>query len=173
MAGILIVDGYNILHSWGHLNQAIAKIGLDGARDRLIAELEDYAGTTHTQVIVVFDAYHTQRMLLTQQQRNGVEVVFTRHKETADHYIERLVSTLDTRQYDVRVATSDGVEQVVVMGRGASRISARELEIDVKNARRERNTRMERQHHAKRHTLETLIDPETLRRLRDSLPKED
>ena len=61
MAGILIVDGYNILHSWGHLNQAIAKIGLDGARDRLIAELEDYAGTTHTQVIVVFDAYHTQR----------------------------------------------------------------------------------------------------------------
>ena len=73
MAGILIVDGYNILHSWSHLNQAISRIGLDGARDRLIAELEDYAGTTHTQVIVVFDAYHTQRMLLTQQQRNGVE----------------------------------------------------------------------------------------------------
>ena len=77
------------------------------------------------------------------------------------------------RQYDVRVATSDGVEQVVVMGRGASRISARELEIDVRNARRERNTRMERQHSAKKHTLETLIDPETLQRLRDSLPKED
>ena len=100
-------------------------------------------------------------------------MVFTRQKETADHYIERLVSTLDTRQYDVRVATSDGVEQVVVMGRGASRISARELEIDVRNARRERNTCMEHHRSAKRHTLETLIDPETLRRLRESLPKEE
>ena len=173
MAGILIVDGYNILHSWSHLNRAINEVGLEAARDRLISELEDYAGTTKTQVVVVFDAYHTDRMTLTQNRRNRVEVVFTRKKETADHYIERLVSTLDTRQYDVRVATSDGVEQVVVMGRGASRISARELEIDVKNARRERNTQMEKTRVAKKHTLETLMDPDTLRKLRASLEKEE
>ena len=151
------------------LKELSIRWGSGAARDKLISELEDYAGYADVQIIVVFDAYHTDRMQLTQEGKNSVEVVFTRKKETADHYIERLVSTLDTRQYDVKVATSDGVEQVVVMGRGASRLSARELEIDIMQAKRERNRQMDRIQPIKPHTLENLLDPKILKKLRESL----
>ncbi len=173
MTRILIVDGYNIIHAWPDLMSLIRNNGLQAARDRLISEMEDYAGYTHTRVIIVFDAYHTDRLVLTQSSHNHVEIVFTRQKETADHYIERLCSELETMKYDVCVASSDAVEQIIVMGRGATRISARELDLELRRMKSERDSRMDHLAKSSRHTLESMIDPQTLASWRESLSKEE
>jgi predicted RNA-binding protein with PIN domain len=161
MAGILIVDGYNILHSWSHLNRAINEVGLEAARERLISELEDYAGTTRTQVVVVFDAYHTDRMSLTQHVKNRVEVVFTRKKETADHYIERVVTSLP-KHYKVRVATGDGLEQLIIYGQGAIRMTARELWNEVQAVETELRERFIENRPPKNNILADHLDEESL-----------
>lgn len=125
---LLIVDGYNVLNfGWPGL---MAK-GLDGARDRMIEDLHDYAGYTGQSVVAVFDAWKSDRLDRSIEVRGLLTIVFTRRGETADHYIERLCEDkrklVAAGRLEVRVATSDLVEQTVVFGRGATRISAREL----------------------------------------------
>lgn len=133
---LLIVDGYNVLNQGKGLLQGKP---LDDARDQLIRELADYAGSTGQQVIVVFDAWKADRMQRTQEAHGALTVVFTKRGETADHYIERLCDErardVDLGRLELRVATSDLVEQTVVFGRGAARISARELLSDMQAAR--------------------------------------
>ena len=131
MAGrkrLLIVDGYNILNfAWPGLMGS----GLDAARDKLIDGLHDYAGYTAQYVVAVFDAWKSDRLDRSIEIRGQLTIVFTRRGETADHYIERLCDDkrrlIDAGKLEVRVATSDLVEQTVIFGRGATRISAREL----------------------------------------------
>lgn len=124
---ILIVDGYNVINA----QKGAASESLADARDRLLSELMDYAGYSGQQVILVFDAWLSDRMQRTQEQYGQVSVVYTQKGETADHYIERLcdayAADIEFRRAEVRVATSDGVEQTIVLGRGAIRLSAREL----------------------------------------------
>lgn len=162
MKQLLVVDGYNIIHDWPELRALTEKTGLDAARDRLLETLADYSGFYQLDVVVVFDAYKTDRMSLTLETRAGVEVVFTRKAETADQYIERLVDSLDPRAVQVRVATSDAMEQTVALGRGAIRMSARELQEEVRVARRERKQVLERRVRVKPNTLGSLLPQETL-----------
>ena len=134
---VLVVDGYNILNAMeGGITRPIGD-----ARDRLTARLSDYAGFSGQSIVLVFDAWLSDRMARTQEQDGPVTVVYTRKGETEDHYIERLCDgyarDVELGSMELRVATSDGVEQTVVMGRGASRVSAREILREMESVRRE------------------------------------
>jgi len=133
---LLLVDGYNVLNAWKGI---LSGRSLADARDQLVARLHDYAGTTGQKVIVVFDAWQSDRPMRSIEENGQITVVFTQQKETADHYIERVCDELSERvragHTILRVATSDGVEQTIIMGRGAQRVSARELLYELEGAR--------------------------------------
>lgn len=130
----LFVDGYNIINSWESLKKKQA-ISLEEARDELIETLAEYHHYSGIEIVVVFDAHFVKKNRGNEIDYKGIKVVFTKENETADHYIE---STLDKvgRMKRIRVATSDWLEQQMVLSRGGTRISARELEIEIKNETR-------------------------------------
>ena len=137
---LLVVDGYNVLGAWPQLTQGKS---LDEARDALIHRLHDYAGYSGQKIVVVFDAWQSDRRMRTVEKQGALTVVFTQRAETADHYIERLCDEaapkVNAGRMELRVATSDGVEQTVVMGRGAVRLSSRELMYEMNQARASAN----------------------------------
>ena len=124
MKPLLYVDGYNIIGAWAEADRE--NWPLDECRDRLVHLLQDYAGYTGQEVCVVFDGYRADRTVRTVEDRDNLTVVYTRHGETADHYIERMCQQLP-KYREARVATSDSIEQTIILGRGATRMSAREL----------------------------------------------
>ena len=125
----LLVDGYNIIHAWEELS-ALAREDLDGARAKLIDLLRNYQSWRGCQVIVVFDAYKIKGGKGSVEQLGDLYVVYTKEAETADMYIERTTYQL-SRDNRVRVATSDGLEQMIILGHGAVRMSAAELKYEV------------------------------------------
>ena len=129
----LIVDGYNIIHAWDDLRE-LMQTDLGAARDRLIDMLCDYQGLRSGELILVFDAYKVaggkQRVL----KYNNIYVVYTKEAETADQYIEKTVHEL-AKNNEITVATSDGLEQVIIFGGGAVRMSARDLRADYNSLR--------------------------------------
>ena len=136
---VLIVDGYNVLNAWrSNLNSADT---MADARDELARRLQDYAGFSGQRVILVMDAWLSDRTVRTEEVSGPLTIVFTRKGELADHYIERLCDEYAHRVemglMELRVATSDGVEQMVVMGRGAVRMSARELLMEMDQVRKQ------------------------------------
>ena len=122
----LLVDGYNIIFSWEELNE-LAKDSLDGARMKLMEELCNYQGYTKQHVIVVFDAYKVKGNPGSVEKYHNIHVVFTKEAETADMYIEKVTHEIG-KKHKVTVATSDGLEQVIIMQQGALRLSAKDLE---------------------------------------------
>lgn len=131
---ILIVDGYNVIHGWEDIRSGT---DLSAARDRLVETLRDYQGYRGGTVIIVFDAHLTRETEVSIEDYGGVRVVYTREGLSADQYIERLVRE-DLRDKPLTVATSDGLQQVMVMREGVLRMSAVELNRLVKSARLER-----------------------------------
>ncbi|ARK21535.1 hypothetical protein CSV69_06350 [Sporosarcina sp. P26b] len=131
---VLLVDGYNIIGAWPELQQ-LKQEDFAQARDRLIERMAEFQANKGWRVIVVFDA-HLVPGIEKRKKQYRVEVVFTRENETADERIEKLVSELTDRLTQIHVATSDLVEQWVVFAQGALRISARELEIAMKEVDR-------------------------------------
>ena len=129
----LLVDGYNIIHAWDEL-RTLSRQDLDGARQRLIDRLRNYQGWKKCKVIVVFDAYKVKGNPGSVERAGEVYVVYTKEAETADMYIERTTYALakERREHRVRVATSDGLEQMIILGHGAVRMPAAELEFEVK-----------------------------------------
>ncbi len=124
----LLVDGYNIIFSWDELAET-ARENLDLARTRLINLMCNYQGFKRCNLILVFDAYKVKSSQEIEKY-GDVTVVYTKHAETADNYIERTAHKL-SRENRVRVATSDGTEQVIILGQGAYRVSAREFKFEV------------------------------------------
>lgn len=131
----LLVDGYNIIHAWEDLRK-IAAGDLDGARQRLIDRLRNYQGWKRNRVIVVFDAYKVKGNHGTVERFGDLTVVYTKEAETADMYIEKATYQLG-KEHRVRVATSDGLEQLIILGHGAVRVPAAELEFEVKQVEEE------------------------------------
>lgn len=121
----LLVDGYNIIFAWEDL-RALAAVNLDSARDKLIDILSNYQGYLGSTVIVVFDAYKVKGSPGSKLMYNNVHVVYTKEAETADQYIERTVHQI-AKDYQVTVATSDALEQMIIWGEGAIRLSANGL----------------------------------------------
>ena len=136
---ILIVDGYNVINVRKPVRE---RAGLEDARRALIDRLHDYAGWSGQQIVLVFDAWLSDRMQRSEEDYGPLKVVFTMKGETADCYIERLCDELtgdiSLRRAEVRVATSDLIEQTVAFGRGAVRLSSRELLLEMDMARADR-----------------------------------
>ncbi|MBQ3602121.1 MAG: TetM/TetW/TetO/TetS family tetracycline resistance ribosomal protection protein [Lachnospiraceae bacterium] len=125
----LLVDGYNIIFSWKELTE-LAKVSLDAARMKLLDLLCNYQGYKKNTVIVVFDAYKIKGNRGSIEKYNNIHVVFTKEAETADMYIEKTTHEIG-KKHRVVVATSDGIEQMIILQQGAVRMSARELEQEV------------------------------------------
>ncbi len=156
----LIIDGYNIINDWSDLKLA-GNENLEEARNILIQQLVDYKSYTGEIVIVVFDAHMVKSSNAKQYYIKGVEVIFTKEYQTADTYIEKKVDELaKNRKNKVRVATSDWAEQQVVLGSGATRISARELKIELQTIKKNIRKKTEEANDV-RSTLSERISVET------------
>ena len=131
----LLVDGYNIIHAWDELGR-LAEQDLDGARRRLMDILSNYQGWRKCRLILVFDAYKVKGNHGSVEKYHNIHVVYTKEAETADMYIEKTTYEI-AREHRVRVATSDGLEQLIILGHGAQRISARELKYEVDEVERQ------------------------------------
>ena len=125
----MLIDGYNLIHAWKELDQ-LAQKDFSAARERLIDILCNYQGFTQYEVILVFDAYKVKGGIGSQEKVRNINVVYTKEAETADMYIEKVTHEI-ARKYDTRVVTSDGMEQLIILGHGALRISSREFVEDV------------------------------------------
>lgn len=121
----LLIDGYNMIHAWDDLKQ-LAQEDLAASREALIQQLANYHGYRKGIFIVVFDAYKVKENPGSILKKENFYVVFTKSSQTADTYIEKATHHL-AKEYRVTVATSDGMEQLIIMGQGALRLSAREL----------------------------------------------
>ena len=125
----LLVDGYNIIFAWKELKK-LAEDNLEAAKTRLINQLCNYQGTKKMNLILVFDAYKVEGGKGSVTREGDIYVVYTKEAETADQYIEKTTHELK-KNYNVTVATSDGLEQVIIMSQGALRMSAKDLEIEI------------------------------------------
>ena len=121
----LLVDGYNIIFAWDELRE-LAKINIDGARGALLDMLCNYQGVRQCELIVVFDAYRVRGHAAEYFDYHNIHVVYTKEAETADQYIERFAAE-HSENDDVTVATSDGMEQIIIRGQGCRLLSAKDF----------------------------------------------
>lgn len=130
----LLVDGYNIIFAWEDLNE-LSKINIESARNKLMDRLSNYQGYKKMTLILVFDAYKVKGNPGSVMKYHNIYVVYTKEAETADQYIEKTVHEIG-RKYQVTVATSDALEQVIILGQGGNRLSAANLleEVEVVEA---------------------------------------
>ena len=135
MADYLLVDGYNIIFAWPELKQ-LADTNLDSARLKLQDILSNYQGFRRCRIILVFDGYKVKGNPGDIIQYHNIHVVFTKEAETADQYIEKVTQEIG-RTHHVRVATSDRLEQVIILGKGAVRLSARDLKKEIQETNQE------------------------------------
>ena len=159
----LLVDGYNIIFAWEDLKE-LAAVNIDGAREKLMDILCNYQGFKKCTLILVFDAYKVKGNPGSVETYHNIHVVYTKEAETADQYIEKTVHEIG-RKYRVTVATSDQLEQVIILGQGGRRMSARELLEDVIEVRHQiRETAREKRSSEKNYLFDHL-DEETAARM--------
>lgn len=130
----LLVDGYNVIFAWEDLKD-LAQVSIDGARGKLLDVLCDYQGMKKCNLIVVFDAYRIQGHKTEISTYHNIHVVFTKEAETADQYIEKFAHE-NGKKYNVTVATSDGLEQIIIRGQGCRLLSARELKDEIERTKK-------------------------------------
>ena len=164
----LLVDGYNVIFAWEELNE-LAKVNIDGARGRLMDILCDYQGIRKCHLIVVFDAYRVKGHPTEISDYHNIHVVYTKEAETADQFIEKFAHE-NGRKYDVTVATSDGLEQIIIRGQGCGLISAREFEKEVAAVKKGVVSRLQEQKQSG-HTLMDSLSKDSRKEL-DSLKKQ-
>ena len=151
----LLVDGYNIIFAWEDLKE-LAAVNIDGAREKLMDILCNYQGFKKCTLILVFDAYKVKGNPGSVETYHNIHVVYTKEAETADQYIEKTVHEIG-RKYRVTVATSDQLEQVIILGQGGRRMSARELLEDVIEVRHQiRETAREKRSSEKNYLFDHL-----------------
>ncbi len=157
----LIVDGYNMIFGWTELKQ-IAKENLEFARDKLVEMFADYQGYTSEQIIIVFDAYNVkgnQGQVIAYNK--NVDIIYTKEKETADQYIEKTAKAME-KKYMVRVATSDVVEQVIILSTGATRVSSDKMLEEIKTIGKNFDKYKSTSQHIKSNPLENWMSSEMI-----------
>ena len=152
----MFVDGYNIIFSWESLKK-IADYSLEDARKKLLDILSDYQGYAGCEVIVVFDAHNVPANPGSIGSHDNLTVIFTKEDETADNYIERCARFL-ARDCKVRVATNDNLQQIMITGKGASRISAKDLYDETANIKASQGTKYVNSRPIKRNQLFDNLD---------------
>ena len=168
----LLVDGYNIIFAWEDQKE-LAAANIDGAREKLMDILCNYQGFKKCTLILVFDAYKVKGNPGSVETYHNIHVVYTKEAETADQYIEKTVHEIG-RKYRVTVATSDQLEQVIILGQGGRRMSARELLEDVIEVRQQiRETAREKRSSEKNYLFDHLDEETTARMERIRLGEEE
>lgn len=157
----LLVDGYNIIYAWEDL-KALADENMDAARGKLLDDMCNYQGMKGMEVIVVFDAYRVKGHETEVVDYMNIHVVYTKEAETADQYIEKFAHE-HGRKYDVTVATSDGLEQIIIRGQGCALLSARELKQDMEDAKNKLRTEYLQSRETKKNYLFDGISKENLK----------
>ncbi len=151
----LLVDGYNIIFAWEEL-KSLSELNIDGARGRLLDILCNYQGMRKCEVIVVFDAYRVKGHDTEVFRYHNISVVYTKQAETADSYIERF-SHENSKKYRITVATSDGLEQIIIRGEGCRLLSARDLKKEIDYySQMLREEHLQKQSGGKRYVLDEL-----------------
>jgi small GTP-binding protein len=159
----LLVDGYNIIFAWEEL-KSLAAVNIDSARGRLLDILSNYQGIRGCHLIVVFDAYRVEGHKTELFDYHNIHVVYTKEAETADQYIEKFAHE-NGRKYRVTVATSDGLEQIIIRGAGCLLISAREFEQEVAESSKQITEEFHRQKEKGKSYLLDGVDTEVLSQL--------
>ena len=162
----LLVDGYNVIHANNEL-AALAADSLETARKRLGDILCEFKALSRYRIILVFDAHLVAGGIGSVENYHNIKIVYTKEAETADHYIESAAYKLGKKNDRVTVATSDVLEQVIILGQGASRISAEDFWVEIETTKEEVRTRYIRNRPIKKNPLESLLDPETARKLEE------
>lgn len=165
MQEYLLVDGYNVIFAWEELKE-LAKVSIEAARDKLMDILCNYQGYKKCTLILVFDAYKVEGYALEIQKYHNIHVVYTKEAETADQYIEKVVHHIG-RKYHVTVVTSDGVEQVITMGQGGTRISSRDFLEEVEYTKKLIEEDNEKQRVSDRNYLFDHADEEFVKKMED------
>ena len=149
----LLVDGYNIIFAWDDLNE-LARYNIESARGKLMDILSNYQGYKKTTLILVFDAYKVKGNQGEVGMYHNIHVVYTKEAETADQYIEKTVHRIG-HNGNVTVASSDGLEQIIIMGAGAHRLSARDLRTEIEHTNGQiRENYLEKEQKTKSYLLE-------------------
>ena len=159
----LLVDGYNIIHAWPDLKK-FAEGNMDLARIKLLDALASYGGVRHGEIIVVFDAYGVEGRLEEIFKYHNIHVVFTKEAQTADQYIEKFAFD-HNKKYEITVATSDGLQQVIIRGAGCALLSASELREEVERAKEKANHSYHKKQRITRNSLEEVLPSEALEKI--------
>ncbi|MHB8075581.1 NYN domain-containing protein [Desulfosporosinus fructosivorans] len=166
----LLVDGYNIVHAWPELKELVDD-NMDGARMKLLDALSNYQGIRECQIIVVFDAYRVQGHLEEVIDYHNIHMIYTREAQTADQYIEKFAHD-NQKKYNITVATSDGLQQLIIRGAGCALLSARELKVEIDGA----NERIKQEHQATkgidRNYLGDALSPAAKQQVKELINKE-
>jgi predicted RNA-binding protein with PIN domain len=169
----LLVDGYNIIHAWPELKE-LTEGNMDGARMKLIESLSNYQAIRNCRIIAVFDAYRVQGHREEVMDYHNIHLVFTKEAQTADQYIEKFAHD-NKKKYNIAVATSDGLQQMIVRGAGCSLLSARDLkaEIDEANERIRQEYLEIKGKNRERNYLIDSLSPEVKRQMEELSQKDN
>jgi predicted RNA-binding protein with PIN domain len=160
---LLLIDGYNIIHSWSELKELLTTFNYEAARTRLIDIICDFSAQKNYDTVIVFDAHLKKGSIHSEESYPPIKVVYTGENITADQYIERMVSQQDIRLRNVYVATSDALEQTIVFGKGGARLSSRELLRMVNEGKKTQRETIEKT--SGKNTIASTLNEDTLRRL--------
>ena len=167
----LLVDGYNIIFAWPELKE-LAEGNMDAAKLNLLDALSNYQGIKRYQIIVVFDAYRVQGHREEVIDYHNIHMVYTREAQTADQYIERFAHD-NQKKYNITVATSDGLQQLIVRGEGSSLLSARELKIEMEEAKEKIRQEYPELQGKERSYLIDALSPDVKQKMEELIIKEN
>lgn len=167
----LLVDGYNIIHAWPELKELVDG-NMDGARMKLLDLLSNYQGIRKCKLIIVFDAYLVPGHLEEVLDYHNIHVVYTREAQTADQYIERFAHD-NQKKYNITVATSDGLQQLIIRGAGCSLLSARELWTEIVGANERIKQEYQENQGKDRNYLIDALSPEAKQQMEELIKKND
>lgn len=163
---ILIIDGYNIIGAWDDLMHILKDANFDSARDSLNLKLSEYASFTGVECTVVYDAYKVKHTGSYEKFYKNLTVVYTKEQETADSYIERLVSSIGHKKsLDLTVATDDYAVQQIILGKGGSRITSRELKILIEDNGKKLKKTIDKNHNNMPYKLLDMISEDMKKKL--------
>jgi small GTP-binding protein len=165
----LLVDGYNIIHAWPELKELVDD-NMDGARMKLLDTLSNYQGIRKCQIIIVFDAYRVQGHFEEVIDYHTIHMVYTREAQTADQYIEKFAHD-HQKKYNITVATSDGLQQLIIRGAGCALLSARELKVEIDGANKRINHEYQEIQRLDRNYLLDALSPEAKQQLEELIKK--
>jgi small GTP-binding protein len=165
----LLVDGYNIIHAWPEL-QELAGDNMEGARMKLLDILSNYQGICKCQIILVFDAYRVQGHFEEVIDFHTIHIVYTKEAQTADQYIEKFAHD-NAKKYNITVATSDGLQQIIIRGAGCALLSARELRAEIERANERISYEFQKIQGSVRNYLSDELSPEAKHEIEELLKK--